>query len=219
MMKLDKQDNIFILTLNNGTNEINPEWQSRINEALDKIENHSAGEAGLVLTGEEKSFCHGLDLPTLMQLDPQALNTFGVEMAKIYRRLLLLPVPTVAALNGHAFAGGAFLALSTDYRIMREDRGWFCISEIDVGVAFEKPMMDFIRAKLPANTARDATLTGKRYNADEAIAAGIADGKASEAALMESAIALATNLSVKNRELYAKFKHHLYGAVGDAIIA
>jgi hypothetical protein len=70
------------------------------------------------------------------------------------------------------------MALSCDYRIMREDRGWFCISEVDVGVPVPPAMMGILRAKLPANTARDALLTGKRYTAEEAIAAGIADGKA-----------------------------------------
>lgn len=218
MMKLDKQDNIFILTMNNGANEISPEWHHRMNTALEKIAADSAGEAGLILVGEKKSFCHGLDLPTLMQLDEQAMRAFALEMTRIHRRLLLLPIPTVAALYGHAFAGGALLALTADYRLMREDRGWFCISEIDVGIPFEKKMMDLLLAKLPANTARDAVLTGKRYNADEAISAGIADGKASEEALLETAIALVTNLSVKNRELYATFKHHLYGAIGDALI-
>ena len=105
------------------------------------------------------------------------MEQFGKRMAEIHKRFLVLPCPTVAAMNGHAFAGGAFMALSCDYRIMREDRGWFCVSEVDVGVPIPPAMMGILQGKLPANTARDALLTGKRYTADEAIAAGIADGK------------------------------------------
>ena len=62
----------------------------------------------------------------------------------------------VAAVNGHAFAAGAFLAMACDFRLMRADRGWICISEIDVGVPIGAPMMGILRAKLPATSAAEA---------------------------------------------------------------
>ena len=138
-------------------------------------------------------------------------------MYEIYRRLLLLPIPTVAALNGHAFAAGAFIALACDYRLMREDRGWFCISEVDVGVPVDTATMQLLRAKLPPAAARDALLTGKRYTAAEAIAAGIADGEASEGDLLTRAIALAASLAVKERSIFTTLKRNLYGDVGAAL--
>ena len=107
----------------------------------------------------------------LMTLSPEEMELFGQRMAEIHQRFLILPCPTVAAVNGHAFAGGAFVAMSCDYRIMREDRGWICVSEVDAGVPLPDSMMEVLRGKVPPASARDAILTGKRYAADEAIAA------------------------------------------------
>jgi enoyl-CoA hydratase/carnithine racemase len=122
-------------------------------------------------------------------------------------------------MNGHAFAGGAFMALSCDYRIMREDRGWFSVSEVDVGVPIPPAMMGILQGKLPANTARDALLTGKRYTADEAIAAGIADGKAPMDELMEQAKALASQLATKEPGIFKTLKQTWFGPMADALVA
>lgn len=73
-----------------------------------------------------------------MALKGEEMVRFGNTMGQIMERLLLAPIPTVAAINGHAFAAGAFLALACDYRIMREDRGWICISEVDAGLGVGK---------------------------------------------------------------------------------
>ena len=124
-----------------------------------------------------------------------------------------------AAVNGHAFAGGAFLALSVDYRIMREDRGWLCVAEVDVGVPAAPAMMGILQGKLPANTACDALLTGRRYTADEAIDAGIADGKASMGELLDQARALASQLGTKAPGIFKTLKQTWFGPMADALVA
>ena len=188
-------------------------------EILDAVESDCGPGAALVLTGTDKFFCNGLNLETVMALTPEQMQLFGQRMAEIHSRFLILPCPTVAALNGHAFAGGAFLALSCDYRLMREDRGWFSVSEVDVGVPVPATMMGILRGKLSANTARDALLTGKRYTADEAIVAGIADGKASAESLLEQARALASQLGTKEPGLFKTLKQTWFGAMAEALVA
>ena len=111
------------------------------------------------------------------------------------------------------------MALSCDYRIMREDRGWFCVSEVDVGVPIPPAMMGILQGKLPANTARDALLTGKRYTADEAIAAGIADSKAPIDELMEQAKTLASQLGTKEPGIFKTLKQTWFGPMADALVA
>ena len=106
-------------------------------EVLDAVEADCEGSAGLVLAGEGKFFNNGLNVEVIMALKGDDMRRFGESMGQILGRLLLAPLPTVAAVNGHAFAAGAFLALVCDYRIMREDRGWFCISEVDAGVSID----------------------------------------------------------------------------------
>ncbi|MEO1936083.1 MAG: enoyl-CoA hydratase/isomerase family protein, partial [Myxococcales bacterium] len=184
-----------VITMNNGSNMIDPTWQKRMLEVLDTVEAESEGNAGLVITGDGKFFSKGLNVEVIMSLKGDDMVLFGSNMGQIMGRLLLAPIPTVAAVNGHAFAAGAFLALACDYRIMREDRGWICISEVDVGVPINQPMMDFLVAKLTPNTARDAVLTGKRYAADDALAAGFADGKAAEGNLVAEAVKLASSIA------------------------
>ena len=153
-----------------------------------------------------------------MQLSPEDMTLFARRMAEIHSRMLILPCPTVAAINGHAFAGGAFVALSLDYRLMREDRGWFCVSEVDVGVPIPEAMMGILQGKLTPNVARDAMLTGKRYVADEAINAGIADGKASQETLLTEAITLAGQLATKEPGIFKTLKQRWFGPMAQALV-
>lgn len=217
MIEHKKEGDLHLVTMQ--TNSICPEWQRYMLDVLDTVEADCGQGATLVLTGVDKSFCNGLNLEKLMTLSPEELGPFGQKMNEIHSRLLLLPCPTVAAMNGHSFAAGAFLALSLDYRLMREDRGWFCISEVDVGVPIPSAMMEILRGKLPPDTARDALLTGKRYTADDAIEAGIADGKATMEALLEQAKSLASELSGKEPGIFKTLKRTWYGPMADALLA
>jgi len=219
MIDYRKEGDLHLVTMNAGPNVICPDWQQRMLGILDQVEADCGQGAALVLAGEDKFFCNGLNLEVVTQLDPAAMQLFGSRMAEIHKRFLLLPCPTVAAVNGHAFAGGAFMALSCDYRIMREDRGWFAVSEVDVGVPVPPAMMGILQGKLPANTARDALLTGRRYTADEAIEAGIADGKASMEELLEQAKALASQLGTKEPGIFKTLKQTWFGPMAEALVA
>ena len=217
MIELTRDGDIHVITMNNGSNMIDPTWQKRMLEVLDTVEAESEGNAGLVITGDGKFFSNGLNVEVIMSLKGDDMVLFGSNMGQIMGRLLLAPIPTVAAVNGHAFAAGAFLALACDYRIMREDRGWICISEVDAGVPINQPMMDLLVAKLTPNTARDAVLTGKRYAADDALAAGFADGKAAEGNLVAEAVKLASSIANKERRIFKTLKRTLYGELGATL--
>lgn len=217
MIDYRKAEGIHILTMNNGANTICPDWQIRMLEILDIVEQDCDQGTALVLTGADKAFNTGINFEAASQFKEEDVGLFGSRMVEIFRRCLTLPCPSVAALNGHAFAGGAVLALTCDFRIMREDRGWICLSEIDVGVPILPPVMGIIRGKLPANTARDALLTGKRYSADDAIAAGFADGKASQENLLNESITLATQLAAKERGIFNSIKQDWFRDMAEAL--
>ena len=148
---------------------------------------------------------------------PDSLEDFLTRLSAAMIQVLTTPYPTVAAVNGHAFAGGAFVAMSCDYRIMREDRGWICVSEVDAGVPLPDSMMNLLRGKVPPATARDAILTGKRYAADEAIAAGFADGKAPMEGLLGAAKALASNLATKDPGIFKLIKQNYFGSMAAGL--
>ena len=134
MMTLETDGIVHVLTMRNGENTIDLDFLAALNEKLDAVENEADGAAALVLTGEGKFFSNGLNLDFLMNASDDRRREFGTTMLATMRRLILFPVPVVGALNGHAFAAGCFVALACDFRIQREDRGWICVSEVDVGV-------------------------------------------------------------------------------------
>ena len=218
MINLSSNGDIYILTMNNDSNTICLDWQEQMLEALDKMERHCGEGTALVMTGEGKFFSNGVNIEAMNKLDTSGVKKFAKAMLEIHRRMMVLPFPTVAAINGHAFAGGAFLAMSLDYRIMREDRGWICISEVDAGVAIPAPMMNILNAKLPPATARDAVLTGKRYTAEEAIIAGVVDSKAASETLLDKAAELATTLASKEPGIFKTLKQTLYGDLAARLV-
>ena len=219
MISYSKENGLHLITMDEGSGTICPDWQRRMLELLVEVEGDCGHGTSLVLTGVGKFFCNGLNLEKVVTLAPDEMAVFGRRMGEVHQRLLMLPCPTVAAVNGHAFAAGAFLALSCDYRIMRQDRGWFSVSEVDVGVPIPPAMMGILNAKLPPNTIRDAVLTGKRYTADDAIVAGIADGKAPLDELLEHAKALARQLGTKEPGIFKTLKQTLFGPAADALVA
>lgn len=217
MIELSKVGPVYTVTMNNGENMICLDWQKRMLEILDQLEQNPVAGTAMVLVGEGKFFSNGLNLELLNKLDGAGWILFSAQMNEIHRRMLMLPFPTVAAVNGHAFAGGAFMALSCDYRIMREDRGWICISEVDAGVPLPQGMMEFLRLRLPAATVRDAVLTGKRYTADDALAKGFADGKAPAELLLGMATELALDLACKEPSIFKAIKQAYYAPIVEGL--
>jgi len=218
MINLTQQDHIHILTMDGAQgNAFDIEFVTALNESLDAVEAAADGPAALVITGSGKAFSTGLNVAALMGYQPEQMATFGTEIKRLYGRLLNFPVPTIAAINGHAFAAGAFLALACDYRIMREDKGWFCISEVDVGVPINPEVLAIAQLKLTPSVLRDAVLMGKRFGGPECVDLAIADAACSEDSLLTSAVELITALSTKERTIFTTLKATLYASNATAL--
>src|SRR6185369_16382645 len=133
----------------------------------------AGGPVALVTVGEDKFYSNGLDLTWLTGEGAAEGPTFLRAFIAFLGRVLAFPMPTVAAMNGHAFAGGGMLALAHDYRVMRADRGFFCLPEIDISLPLAPGMMALIQSKLDATTSRDLILTGRRIGGPDALAARV----------------------------------------------
>lgn len=169
-VSLTVSDAVTVLDLGEDENRFTPAWMTDVEEALDEVV--AKAPTALVTTAEGRFFSNGLDLEWL-GAHLEEYDAYLTRVQNLLARFLLLPVPTVAAIPGHAFGMGAALALAHDARLMRADRGYFCFPEIDLGLSFTPGMLALIRATLPANTALEATTTGRRYDAESATAAGI----------------------------------------------
>ncbi|QKG26632.1 enoyl-CoA hydratase-related protein [Actinomadura verrucosospora] len=215
MIDLRRDGDVHVLRFDDGENRFSPDFLSAVEGALDTVEK-SEGPGALVTTGTGKFYSNGLDLDWLGAHRDEFEPYLG-RIHALYARLLELPMPTVAALNGHAFAGGGMLALAHDFAVMRTDRGYFCLPEVDLGMTFTPGMNALIGARLPKRTAHEAMVTGRRYTADQAMAAGIVQRTADEAGVLPAALELAGSLAGKDGRVVGRIRADLFRPALEAL--
>lgn len=217
MIEVTRTDDVFVLRMVADENRFNPTMLAAFDDALGQVE-ASEGPAAVVLTGQGKFFSNGLDLDWMMANAEQggpALVANGLQA--LYRRLVTFPTATVAAVNGHAFAGGGMLALACDQRVMRTDRGYFCLPEVDINIPFTDGMAKLVQSKLTPAAAYQAMLTGRRFNAEEALTAGFVNAVAPDEQVLPLAVERAQALSGQARPTVTTIKQRMWGDVADAL--
>lgn len=183
---LTRDGEIYLLDLGAGENRFDGQSVAEIGAALDEVAS-AEGPRALVTCATGKYFSNGLDLEWL-SAHQDRWESFVDEVHGMLAKLLSLPVPTAAAIQGHAFAAGAMLTLGHDWTVMRADRGFWCLPEVDIGLPFTPAMDALIGSRLPRRTAHEAMTTGRRYGGPEAHLAGIVDAVADEDAVQAAAI-------------------------------
>lgn len=209
MVEIERRDSVAIVHLRDGENRFNSDSIAAWHAALDELEAID-GPLAVVTTGEGKFYSNGLDLDW-MSANREASGPMVTDVHRLLGRMLGFPRITIAALNGHAFAGGAMLATAHDFLVMRDDRGYWCLPEVDLGLPLTDAMHAVITAKLPRVTAHEAMMTGRRYAASEALASGIVHRTAAEADVLDVAVAWAAENAAKNRDVIAEHKRLTYG--------
>ncbi|MFF4361308.1 enoyl-CoA hydratase-related protein [Streptomyces sp. NPDC001604] len=208
MPVLDRHDDVYVLDLGDGENRFHPDWISAVDAALDEVEK-AQGPRALVTTATGKFYSNGLDLDWLFAHADQHRD-YVVSVHALFARLLSLPVVTVAALQGHTFAAGAMFSLAHDFRVMRADRGFWCLPEADINIPFTPGMSALIQSRLTPRTAHEAMVTARRYGGHDALAAGIVDHAVAEDAVGTTALALAQPLAAKAGDTLATIRTRMY---------
>jgi enoyl-CoA hydratase/carnithine racemase len=214
---VSREGDVFVLTMRNGENRFNRTFVDALNGALDTVE-ASTGPAALVtIGGEEKFYSNGLDLAWMAGDGADEGPGFVSAVLRLLGRLLTFPVPTVAAINGHAFAAGAMLALAHDFRVMRADRGFFCLPEADIRIPLAPGMTALIACKLSAVALRDTVLTAMRVGGTDARERAIVDEAVPGPDVLARAMARAGALASKDRATYGALKRGMYRATFDTL--
>jgi enoyl-CoA hydratase/carnithine racemase len=208
MPTMDRDAEVFVLNLGESENRFNPDWLAETQQHLDAVASAGA-PCALVTTATGKFYSNGLDLEWMGGHSDQLLS-YLIEVHQLLERMLALPVPSVAAIQGHAFAAGGMLALAHDFRIMRADRGYFCLPEVDINIPFTRGMSALIQGRLSRKTAHEAMTTGRRYGGTDALAAGIVDAVAHEDDVLSEAVEMARALAGKAGPTLGTIKARMY---------
>ncbi len=214
---LRREGEVFVLTMQSGENRFNRSFVDALNGALDTVEAATGPAALVTIGGEEKFYSNGLDLAWMAGDGADEGPRFVSTVLQLLGRLLTFPVPTVAAINGHAFAAGAMLALAHDFRVMRADRGFFCLPEADIRIPLAPGMTALIACKLSPVALRDTILTGMRIGGADARERAIVDEAVPGPEVLTRAIARAAALAAKDRATYGALKRGMYRVAFDTL--
>ncbi len=216
MIDLEKSGDIYVLTMNDGENRWNTTFVREFAAALDEVE-ASTGPAALVTTSaSEKFFSNGLDLEWRASQGEHRggdRDAFGKEFMALMGRIITLPVPTVAAINGHAFGAGFMCALCHDVRFMRSDRGFACANEVEIGMVIPEPELALFRHKIPMHAFFETVQLAKRWTGPAAVTAGFVQQAEPLESLLDAALARAAELARlgANRKVFGRMKESIYG--------
>lgn len=165
---LDKH--VALITLNDGENRFNPPFLDSFLSVLDEIEQSTDARTVVVRSAHEKIFCNGIDLewlvPVVQEGNLEAAKAFFYQLNRLFHRFVTYPLLTIAAINGHAFAGGAILSCAFDFRFMQTGRGFFCFPEVDLGIPFLPGMNALLCKAMPMDTVVEMEMTGTRLTAE-----------------------------------------------------
>jgi enoyl-CoA hydratase/carnithine racemase len=217
MPTLDRQDAVFVLDLGDNENRFHPDWMTAVGSLLHEVEKGDDPRA-LVTTASGKIWSNGLDLEWLFA-HPEQFTAYTTQVHELLARVLSLPMITVAALQGHTFAAGAMLSLTHDLRVMRADRGYWCLPEADINIPFSVGMGALIQSRLTPQTAHEAMVTAKKFGGQEAYARQIVDHAVPADAVRDSAIALAQAHAGKAGPALGTIKTRMYAGVLAALHA
>lgn len=216
-LDLKKDGNVFVVTLidSENKNTFCSEALIEYNQVFDEIEN-SPGNASMVITSSNpKFFSNGINLQWFSSASVEERNGFLHRVKKTLLRAATLNLPTIACITGHAYAMGAIMASSLDFRIMRADKSRFCFPEVTYGMPLDEPLLALISNLSSRHAVNEMVLSGKALTGEECIEKCIVNYIYPEAELFEQAMTFARDMASKDRSNYAMIKGSLKKTLVD----
>ena len=217
MIDLQREGDVFVLTMADGENRWNTTFVRAFDAALDEVEASDGAAALVTRSADAKFFSNGLDLDWIMapadHPDGGDASVFGDEFMTLAGRIITLSVPTVAAVNGHGFGAGFMISLCHDVRLMRSDRGFLCANELAIGMTVPLPEVALFKHKIPAPHFHETVMLAKRWTGPAAVAAGFVEEALELERLSDRAMERAAELAplAVNRDNFRWQKEALYG--------
>jgi len=209
-------DGIAVLAMTHGkVNALDIEFCDALAVRFNDL--RKADTKAVVLTGQGKIFSAGVDLKRLSAGGADYIRRFLPALHRLYEAAFFHPKPVVAAVNGHAIAGGCVLACCADRRVLARDAGRIGVTEILVGVPFPALAFEIVRFAVPPRYLPEFTLSGATYETDEALRRGWIDEVSEPGQLIDRAIAIAKELSVLSPAAFAQTKSQIRQPVTERL--
>lgn len=208
-LDIDVQDGIARVRMARPpVNAIDLAYGEALHAALTATADDPAVRA-IVLTGQGATFSAGLDLKQVPDYDREQQRALVDLLNRLFGRLYGSPVPTVAAINGHAIAGGMVLALACDYRVCAAGDVTLGLTEVRVGVPFPVAAIEVARGALTPGAARTMVQFGDTVGPEQALALGAVDAVVPPGEVEPTAMAEAARLTAIPAATYATVKQQL----------
>jgi len=217
-----KDGTVAILIMNNGENRHNPEFAETFLSTYHNILADKEIKSIVLTSSDPKNFCLGVDVGWMMKIhganDFQQITKWLYQMNDVFAAMLMAPVPTIAAITGHAFGNGAILASACDFRFMRGDRGFFCLPEIDLGIQPAPSMVEWLKRSIPYHLLQKLFITGAKVDAAELEKNNVIIKACKDAEdTLKEAVAYAKTLT-KSRTSLEEMKRRIYKHIVDKMI-
>ncbi|MCP3957600.1 MAG: enoyl-CoA hydratase/isomerase family protein [bacterium] len=205
MIHREDRGSVTVLRMEHGkANAVDDELFTDLNRALDDVEGSSA--RALVLTGTGSMFSAGVNLFKVLEGGGAYVEEFLPVLSSSIRRLFDHPLPIVAAVNGHAIAGGCILAAACDRRVMNSEQGSIGVTELLVGVPFPVDALEVLRFLMPDRHVQSLVYSGRTLSAEEALQIGLVEEVAAGDELLDHACEMANKLGRLAGDAFATTK-------------
>src|SRR5262245_11904495 len=209
MIHTERQNRVVILRMEHGkVGVLDLELLQELQEKLAQL--HNEGTGAVVLTGTGSSFSAGVDLYRVLQGGIDYLSRFLPALEVCLRELLEFPRPIVAAVNGHAIAGGCVIVCGCDHRIMAEGTGRIGVTELLVGVPFPDLLLEIVRACVASHHFQNVVSSGRTFGPPDALQVGLVDELAAPESLLVKAIEVASRLAAISQRTFAITKAQIW---------
>ena len=215
MIELETVDNVALVRMQHGkANALDTEFCDALAAQFTSLRE---GPAAIVLTGTRNMFSAGVDLKRLSAGGADYVRQFLPALHRLYEAVFFHPKPVVAAINGHAVAGGAVLACCADRRIMAHESGRIGVTELLVGVPFPALAFEVLRAAVPADCLAEFVYSGATYITDDALDTGWVDEVAEPQELIGDAVAVAQEMATLPPAAFALTKAQIRGPIAERL--
>jgi enoyl-CoA hydratase len=213
-MRIERVQDVALIRMESGkVNAIGPEFVAGLSRLLDEAQ----GARAAVITGQGSTFSAGLDLPALIGLDRATMRVFIDRFTQLMLRLFELEIPLVAAVNGHAIAGGCVLALQADLRLAADRDARLGLNETQLGIGLPAVVLETLRCQVPPQSLALLALEGRLFSPREALQLGLVHEVVPEGELLEKALQRAQALAALPPEGVRQVKSALRRPVAEQV--